>query len=134
MSSFQAIQYALCFPHFPVTDSNAFMIFSEQFNTYAQGTLMILKRCFEITYFTLCYPQEVVRDSSTLVFFSKLSLIRMSRARGFEFRAALKSPILSLSYPQFVVTVSRTLVFFSKQFNTCAKRTLVRLKSCFEIT
>ena len=39
-----------------------------------------------------------------------------------------------LCYPQFVVTASRTLMFFSKQFNTYVQRTLVRLKSCFEIT
>ena len=89
---FQAIQCALCFLHLPVTGSSAFMMFSKQFNTYLQGTLVRLKSCFKITSFVLCYPQFVV-TVKVLWCSSPNSLISISSARCFNCRAALKSPI-----------------------------------------
>ena len=58
MLSFQTIQSALCFLQFPVTGSSAFMIFSKQFSTYTQSTLMRLKSVFEITSFAPLPPRS----------------------------------------------------------------------------
>ena len=58
MLSFQTIQSALWFLQFPVTGSSAFMIFSKQFSTYAQSTLMRLKSVFEITSFAPLPPRS----------------------------------------------------------------------------
>ena len=42
----------------PVTGSSAFMIFSKQFSTYTQSTLMRLKSVFEITSFAPLPPRS----------------------------------------------------------------------------